>query len=129
MAFLIRQASISMAWPIDSTFISESCRPSARSGVFGTRSSAWNLGFAFASFAAGRIIVQSGYDWLFASIVLFSTLVGAALLLLFPTSSHGASAARFHRLFRGENDFWSRKPLHVLAEGMAESDGKAATSA
>ena len=86
MAFLIRQASISMAWPIDSTFISELLPPSARSGVFGTRSSAWNLGFAFASFAAGRIIVQSGYDWLFASIVLFSTL--SALLFYFYFQRH-----------------------------------------
>ncbi|MGE3798076.1 MAG: MFS transporter [Thermomicrobiales bacterium] len=72
LAFLIRQASISMAWPIDSTFISEVLPPRARAGVFGLRSSAWNGGFALASYIAGRIIVDRGYDLTFVSMVVFS---------------------------------------------------------
>ena len=60
LAFLIRQASISMAWPIDSTFISEVLPPRARSGVFGLRSSAWNGGFALASYLAGKNHRRSG---------------------------------------------------------------------
>ncbi len=82
LAFLVRQASISMAWPIDSTFIGETLPPRARSGVFGLRSSAWNAGFALASYLAGRIIVESGYDLTFISLVLF-TAASAALFYVY----------------------------------------------
>jgi MFS family permease len=81
VAFLARQVSISMAWPIDSTFISEVLPPRARSGVFGLRSSAWNAGFALSSLAAGRIIVDRGYDWTFVSLLVFT----AASAILFYT--------------------------------------------
>ncbi|MBX3071926.1 MAG: MFS transporter [Thermomicrobiales bacterium] len=74
MAFLVRQASISIAWPIDSTFISEILPPRARSGVFGWRSAAWNGGFALASYLGGRIIVNRGYDPTFVSLVIFTAI-------------------------------------------------------
>jgi MFS family permease len=74
LAFLVRQATISMAWPVDSTFISEVLPPRSRAGVFGLRSSAWNAGFALASYVAGRIIVSHGYDWTFVSMVFFSAI-------------------------------------------------------
>lgn len=83
LAYLVRQASISMAWPIDSTFIGEALPPRARAGVFGLRSSAWNAGFAIATYAAGRIIVSSGYDPTFFSLIFFT----------------GASAAIFYVYF------------------------------
>src|SRR5262249_4226694 len=73
-AFVSRQITISMAWPIDSTFIGELLPPRARAGIYGLRSTAWNVGFALASFAAGRIIVASGYHWTFVSIVVFTSL-------------------------------------------------------
>lgn len=74
LAFIARQISISMAWPIDSTFIGELLPPRARAGIYGLRSTAWNIGFAIASFAAGRIIVESGYEWTFVSMVVFTAL-------------------------------------------------------
>jgi MFS family permease len=74
LAFIARQISISMAWPIDSTFIGELLPPRARAGIYGLRSTAWNIGFAAASFAAGRIIVESGYQWTFVSMVVFTAL-------------------------------------------------------
>jgi MFS family permease len=74
IAYLVRQTSISMAWPVDSTFIGELLPPKARSGVFGLRSAAWNFGSALSAFFAGKIIVRSGYDWTFVSIVGFTTL-------------------------------------------------------
>ncbi len=128
MAFLIRQASISMAWPIDSTFISEILPPSARSGVFGTRSSAWNLGFAFASFAAGRIIVQSGYDWLFVSIVVFSTLSALLFYVYFRRHPMVLSGEIPSALPRRKRLAAEEAPSR-FGEGVAESEGKAATSA
>ncbi len=81
-AYLIRQMSISMAWPIDSTFISEVLPPRARAGVFGLRSSAWNGGFALASYIAGRIIVDRGYDLTFLCMVIFSA-ASAAIYFLY----------------------------------------------
>ncbi len=86
LAFLARQASISMAWPIDSTFISEILPARSRSGVFGLRSSAWNAGFALASFLGGRIIVERGYDLTFLSLAVFTTL--SALLFYWYFGRH-----------------------------------------
>jgi MFS family permease len=80
VAFLVRQIAISMAWPIDSTFIGDVLPPKARTSVFALRSAAWNLGFAGASFLAGKIIVHSGYGWTFFNLCVF-TLLSAALFV------------------------------------------------
>jgi MFS family permease len=74
IAHLVRQTSISMAWPVDSTFIGELLPPKSRASVFGLRSAAWNLGSALSAFLAGKIIVRTGYDWTFVSIVGFTAL-------------------------------------------------------
>jgi MFS family permease len=63
-----------MAWPIDSTFISEVLPPRARANVFGYRSALWNLGWSIASLAGGWIIVKSGYDWTFFSLIAFTAI-------------------------------------------------------
>jgi len=80
VAHVVRQTSISMAWPIDSTFIAEVLPPKARAGVFGFRSAAWNLGWAAASLFGGWLIVQRGYGPTFWGYVLF-TLVSMALFV------------------------------------------------
>jgi MFS family permease len=80
VAFLARQIAISMAWPIDSTFIGDILPPEARSSVFALRSAAWNLGFAGASYLAGNIIVRSGYELTFFSLSVF-TLLSALLFV------------------------------------------------
>lgn len=77
-AFIVRQISINMAWPIDSTFIGEVLPPRARAGIYGMRSTAWNIGIAAASFVGGRIIVQSGYHWTFVGIII-STAIAALM--------------------------------------------------
>ena len=59
---IVRQTSISMAWPIDSTFIAEVLPPRARTRVYGLRAAAWNLGFSAASLVAGVLIVNVGYQ-------------------------------------------------------------------
>lgn len=74
---IVRQTSISMAWPIDSTFIAEVLPPKARSRVYGLRSAAWNLGYALASLVAGFLIVQYGYAVTFVDFVVFSILAMA----------------------------------------------------
>ncbi len=77
-AQIIRTTSISMAWPIDSTFISDVLPPKARANAFSLRSAAWNLGYAISSLTAGVVIVTSGYRLTFA--VYGLTIVMAAAL-------------------------------------------------
>jgi len=74
VAHIVRQTSISMAWPVDSTFIAEVLPPRARASVFGFRSAAWNVGYSIASLAAGLLIVRVGYNASFLSLILFSIL-------------------------------------------------------
>ncbi|HEV2108645.1 MAG TPA: MFS transporter, partial [Thermomicrobiales bacterium] len=73
LAQLVRATSISMAWPLDSTFIAEVLPARYRASVFGLRSAAWNLTFSGASLLAGWVIVRAGYTWPFLSLIVFST--------------------------------------------------------
>ena len=77
MAHIVRQTSISMAWPIDSTFIAEVLPPRARTRVYGLRAAAWNLGFSGASLVAGVLIVNVGYAVTFLDLVIFTALAMA----------------------------------------------------
>ncbi|MBA2753275.1 MAG: MFS transporter [Chloroflexia bacterium] len=74
IAHVVRSTSISMAWPLDSTFIAEVLPARYRASVFGLRSAAWNLTFSGASLVAGWVIVRQGYGWPFFSLALCSTL-------------------------------------------------------
>ncbi|HYO29592.1 MAG TPA: MFS transporter [Thermomicrobiales bacterium] len=83
VAHVVRQTSISMAWPIDSTFIAEVLPPKARAGVFGLRSAAWNLGWAGASLAGGWLIVQRGYGPTFVGYIVFTALAMALFVVYY----------------------------------------------
>lgn len=74
---IVRQTSISMAWPIDSTFIAEVLPPRARTRVYGLRAAAWNLGFSAASLVAGVLIVNYGYSVTFLDLIVFTALAMA----------------------------------------------------
>ncbi|MGI9254613.1 MAG: MFS transporter [Thermomicrobiales bacterium] len=80
LAHIVRQTTISMAWPIDSTFIAEVLPPKARASVYGLRSAAWNLTWAGASLLGGFLIVRQGYALSFA-LLIGSTLVAMALFV------------------------------------------------
>jgi MFS family permease len=77
---MIRTTSINMAWPIDSTYISEILPARARAQVFSFRSGAWNLGWSLSSLVAGRLIVDYGYDVSFIAYVGF---MSAAMVLFY----------------------------------------------
>lgn len=79
-AHVIRQVSINMAWPVDSTFISELISGRLRASVFGWRSATWNLGIGIASFVGGWMIVRIGYD---ATFIGFVILTAAAVALYY----------------------------------------------
>jgi MFS family permease len=77
LAWVARQTSISMSWPIDSTFIAEVLPPRSRASVFGLRSAAWNVGFAIASLIGGIVIVRYGYPPTFLGLIVFTILAMA----------------------------------------------------
>ncbi len=100
LAYIARQTTISMAWPIDSTFIAEVLPPRARTAVFGYRSAAWNAGWAIASLAGGVAIVRFGYDVTFVAIAFFMTLamiVFAAYFLRHPRVQAGEAPSALPR--------------------------------
>ncbi|MBA2276750.1 MAG: MFS transporter [Chloroflexia bacterium] len=82
-AHLVRQTSIAMAWPIDSTFIAEVLPARHRAAIFGWRSGAWNLGWSVASLAGGWLIVVGGYNWPFLGFTVFSLAAAAVYYLYF----------------------------------------------
>jgi MFS family permease len=74
VAHILRTTSINMAWPIDSTYISEILPAKSRASVFSFRSGAWNLGWSLSSLLAGYAIVRYGYNVSFATYMIFMTL-------------------------------------------------------
>jgi len=83
IAHVVRAISISLAWPIDSTMVADILPPKARANAFSSRSAAWNLGFAFASFVAGPVIVAHGYAPVFLTFVVFSVVSMALFAINF----------------------------------------------
>ncbi|CAN5892781.1 hypothetical protein BH24CHL4_BH24CHL4_07250 [soil metagenome] len=122
LAYLVRQASISMAWPIDSTFIGEALPARARAGVFGLRSSAWNAGFAIATYAGGRIIVNSGYDLTFVSLIFF-TGASAALFYVYFTRHPAVVSGAIPSALSTRGRTAMAMTTSRFDENVAESDG------
>lgn len=71
VAHMLRTTSINMAWPIDSTYISEILPGRASASVFSFRSAAWNLGWSISAYIAGSLIVDFGYNVAFGSYIVF----------------------------------------------------------
>lgn len=82
VAHIVRQVSINMAWPVDSTFISELVPGKLRASVFGWRSATWNLGIGLSSIAGGWLIVRRGYELTFFGFVAF-TVAAVALYYIY----------------------------------------------
>jgi MFS family permease len=103
---IVRQTSISMAWPIDSTFISEVLPPKARSRVFGLRSAAWNLGYSAASLIAGFLIVHVGYAATFLDLIVFTSIAMGVFVGYYSRHPRVTSGE-----MRGAIPVWRRRPL------------------
>lgn len=76
IAQVLRSISVSMAWPINSTFISDVLPPRARANAFSLRSGIWNFGYALTSLVAGHMIVTAGYGSTFV-VFAISSIAGA----------------------------------------------------
>jgi MFS family permease len=77
-----------MAWPIDSTYISDILPARERSQVFSFRSGAWNLGWSLASFVVGGLIVEYGYNISFVIYLVFMTAAMALFYVYFSRAAH-----------------------------------------
>lgn len=111
---IVRQTSISMAWPIDSTFIAEVLPPRARSRVYGLRSAAWNLGYSGASLVAGFLIVTVGYQITFVDLIFFTALAMAVFVGYYGRHPRVRSGELSGALPR-----WQRRP--VVVDGPLEA--------
>ncbi len=122
---IVRQTSISMAWPIDSTFIAEVLPPRARSRVYGLRSAAWNLGFSGASLVAGFLIVHVGYRVTFVDLIVFTGLAMALFVGYYSRHPRVRSGELSGALPR-----WRRQPYVATEEPavvvVREAEGNAA---
>lgn len=92
VAHMLRTTSINMAWPIDSTYISDVLPARARASVFSFRSGAWNLGWSISSFVAGGLIVSHGYNVAFGAYIVFMSLAMALFYAYFVRASTRSSA-------------------------------------
>ena len=111
ISHVVRQTSISMAWPIDSTFIAEVLPPRARTRVYGLRSAAWNLGYSAASLVAGLLIVNVGYNATFLDLVIFTALSMAIFVGYYSRHPRVVSGELSGALPR-----WRRRSLPAVAE-------------
>jgi predicted MFS family arabinose efflux permease len=91
-AHMLRNTSINMAWPIDSTYVSEILPAKARASVFSYRSGAWNLGWALSSWITGQAIVRYGYNVSFAAYSIFMLLAMGLYYVYFSGISHHSAA-------------------------------------
>ncbi|MDQ3656192.1 MAG: MFS transporter, partial [Chloroflexota bacterium] len=120
LAWVARQTGISMAWPIDSTFIAEVLPPRSRASVFGLRSAAWNVGFSIASLIGGIIIVRFGYQLNFLGLIVFS-IISMALF--------GGYYSRHPRIRSGEIAMALSPRARVRLERIKQEQAAAALAA
>jgi MFS family permease len=81
LAHVMRTASTSMSWPLDSGIMGRVLPARARANGFSIRSGLWNLGYAASSLIAGVVIVTYGYAPTFAAFALF-TVVSTVLFVV-----------------------------------------------
>ena len=89
LAHIVRTTSVNMAWPIDSTYISEILPSRSRAAVFSYRSGAWNLGWSLASLVAGYLIVRYGYNVSFAAYIVFMSIAMGLFFVYFSKAAAG----------------------------------------
>jgi MFS family permease len=73
IAHIMRTATTSMSWPLDSSIMGHVLPPRARASGFSIRSGLWNLGYAIASLVAGITIAAYGYSPAFAAFAVCTT--------------------------------------------------------
>lgn len=88
-AHIVRGVAMALAWPLDSNLIAEVLPNRQRAIVFSYRSASWNLSWAIASFAVGKLIVVTGsYNVSFLTSAIFACLSIGLFSLYFMRHPH-----------------------------------------
>jgi sugar phosphate permease len=91
-AHIVRGVAMALAWPLDSNLIAEVLPNRQRAIVFSYRSASWNLSWAIASFAVGKLIVISGsYNVSFLTSAIFACLSIGLFTIYFSRHPHIAA--------------------------------------
>ncbi len=116
-AHMIRSVSLNMGGPLDSTFIADILPPRLQASAIGYRAASWNIGWALSSVVGGWVIVNRGYDWTFAAMVVAVAVASGTFLIYFtrhplvrsgrvlialPQRQRAAAAARLARDAEGD---------------------------
>ncbi len=109
-AHMVRSVSLNMGGPLDSTFVADILPPRLQASAIGYRAASWNIGWALSSVIGGWVIVNLGYDWTFAAMVVAVAIASGTFLIYFsrhplvrsgrvlialPRRQRAAAAARF----------------------------------
>lgn len=91
-AHIVRGVAMALAWPLDSNLIAEVLPNRQRAIVFSYRSASWNLSWAIASFAVGKLIVITGsYNVSFLTSAIFACLSIGLFTIYFSRHPHIAA--------------------------------------
>jgi MFS family permease len=91
-AHIVRGVAMALAWPLDSNLIAEVLPNRQRAIVFSYRSASWNLSWAIASFAVGKLIVSTNsYNVSFLTSAVFACLSIGLFTIYFARHPHIAA--------------------------------------
>ncbi len=82
-AHMVRSVSLNMGGPLDSTFVTDILPSRWQASAIGYRTASWNVCWALSSVIGGWVIVNLGYDWTFAAMVVAVTIASGTFLVYF----------------------------------------------
>lgn len=82
-AHLVRAVSLNMGGPLDSTFVADILPPRIQASAIGYRAASWNFCWAISSVVGGWIIVNLGYSWTFAALIVGVGIASGTFLIYF----------------------------------------------
>lgn len=85
VAQLVRSVSLNMGGPLDSTFVADILPPRLQASAIGYRAASWNLCWAISSVIGGWVIVNLGYTWTFAAMIVAVSIAAGTFFLYFST--------------------------------------------
>lgn len=82
-AHLVRSVALNMGGPLDSTFVADILPPRLQASAIGYRTASWNFCWALSSVVGGWVIVNKGYSWTFAALVVGVAIASITFLVYF----------------------------------------------
>ena len=129
-AHFARAVSLNMGGPLDSTFVADILPPRIQASAIGFRAASWNLCWAGSSIAGGWVIVQFGYDWTFAALIVSAIVASGVFYLYWSRHPRVRSGQILTALTQKQrNAIVARLAEEAAREAAPESDRIAGTEA